>query len=83
MDASDIFLVENDLTSKHNTQTKIFLVHQIVSMLSTVLDCFAFPLHPFAFAATANATDTPNYREAMNSEDTEQFLAAMKKEMVN
>lgn len=81
MDTSDIFLIENDLTMKHNTQTRVFLAHQTLSVLTADPDCLAFPLHPFAFAARANAVDTPTYREAMNSEDREQFLEAMKKEM--
>lgn len=81
MDSSDIFLVENDLATKHNTQTRVFLAHQTMSILSADPDCLAIPLHPFAFAARANAADTPTYREAMNSEDRDQFIQAMNKEM--
>ncbi|GFH61161.1 hypothetical protein CTEN210_17637 [Chaetoceros tenuissimus] len=81
MDSTDVFLIENDLNVKHNTHTRVFLAHQTLSVLSADPDCLAFPLHPIAFAARANAADTPTYREAMNSEDREQFVEAMKKEM--
>ena len=77
MDSSDIFLVQNDLATKHNTQTRVFLAHQTISILSADPDCLAIPLHPFAFGARATAAGTPTYREAMNSEDRDQFIEAM------
>jgi len=37
-------------------------------------------IHPLAFAAKANAEDTPNFYQAMNSEDAEGFYHAMEEE---
>ena len=37
-------------------------------------------IHPLAFAAKANAEDTPNFHQAMNSEDAEGFFRAMEEE---
>jgi len=37
--------------------------------------------HPFAFAARANAEDTPRFYEAMSSPDREGFIKAMNLEI--
>jgi len=42
-----------------------------------LLDAF----HPLALAAKANADDTPNYHQAMNSPDSDGFLQAMHDEL--
>eukprot|EP00957_Ditylum_brightwellii_P083110 6318242-Ditylum_brightwellii.AAC.1 len=38
-------------------------------------------IHPLAFAAKANAFDTPNYYQDMNRPDAPLFMDAMKEEL--
>jgi hypothetical protein len=65
-------------TPKETLQTKQFgILHNNKLDSDGLLD----GLHPLAFAAKANAEDTPSFREAMNSEDAEGFYEAMKLEI--
>ena len=80
MDVNDAFLIETDLDSKSDSMTRQFEVYSIYQTLDADPD-IRTGIHPFAFAARANAEDTPRYHEAMRSPDREGFIEAMKKEM--
>eukprot|EP00957_Ditylum_brightwellii_P100446 7656632-Ditylum_brightwellii.AAC.1 len=45
------------------------------------LDGYVNAVHPLAFAAKANALNTPNYYQAMNQPDAPLFVNAMEEEM--
>ena len=76
----DAFLIDSDLNTRQDSLTKQY---DVLHMLCR--DDFDEDLqlgtHPFAFAAKANAEDTPTFNEAMSSPDREGFIEAMKKEL--
>ena len=80
LDSNDAFLIESDLNSKSDSMTKQFEAYSIYQRLDSDPELLT-GLHPFAFAARANAEDTPRFHEAMRSPDREGFIEAMKKEM--
>ena len=77
MDTHDAFLVESDLDSKSSIMTQQFHAYSIYQRLDADLD-ISTGIHPLAFAARANAEDTPRFHEAMKSQDREGFIQAMK-----
>ena len=80
LDSNDAFLIESDLNTKSDSMTRQFEAYSIYQRLDSDPD-ISTGLHPFAFAARANAEDTPRFHEAMRSPDREGFIEAMKKEM--
>jgi hypothetical protein len=76
----DAFLISSDLDKHGDSLTQQY---DVLHMLSH--DDFDEDLqlgtHPFAFAAKANAEDTPTFNEAMRGPDREGFIEAMKKEI--
>jgi len=75
----DAFLVERDLNTKSSYLTRQFEVLHCMKLddNSEILHA----QHPFAFAARANAEDTPRFHEAMSSLDREGFIKAMNLEI--
>ena len=74
------FIQCSDLQQGHSAMTQQF---DMLSLLEQ--DDFdeelIYSIHPLAFAARANAEDTPRYDEAMHSPDAEGFKAAINLEM--
>ena len=78
LDLYDAFIVERYL----NTNTKSsYLTRQFKVLHCMKLDDndpeILHAQHPFAFAARANAEDTPRFHEAVSSPDCEGFIKAM------
>ena len=76
----EAFLVESDLNVKTNDLTRQFDILHSFKVDDNDEDIM-HGLHPFAFAARANAEDTPYYNEAMAGPDREGFIEAMKTEL--
>ena len=76
----DAFLAESDLDSKSSTMTRQYDAYSIFQTLDSD-ENITTNIHPLAFAARANAEDTPRYHEAMKSPDREGFITAMEHEM--
>ena len=74
------FIQCSDLQQGHSAMTQQF---DMLSLLEQ--DDFdeelIYSIHPLAFAARANAEDTPRYEEAMHSPGAEGFKAAINLEM--
>ena len=76
----DALLLQSDLKSGYDSMTRqfdIFNLYKEDDFDAELLE----GIHPFAFAARANAEDTPNYTEAMASPDAEGFREAMQLEI--
>ena len=76
----DAFLVSSDLNHHTDSLTSQY------DLLHLMKQCdfdeeIQNGTHPMAFAAKANAEDTPNLKEAMSGPDAEGFVEAMKKEI--
>ena len=76
----EAFLVESDLNNKSNDLTRQFDILHAFKQDDNDSDII-HGLHPFAFAARANAEDTPRFNEAMSSPDREGFIEAMRAEL--
>ena len=73
----EAFLVEKDLNTKTNDLTTQFdLLHSLKEDDND--EDIIHGLHPFAFAARANAEVTPRFNEAMSSSDREDFTEEMR-----
>lgn len=72
----DAFLVDTDLTSKRDSLTRQFdTLH--LWRLDQDDESISLGVHPLAFAAKANAEDTPRWHEVMKSPDRDGFIKAM------
>jgi hypothetical protein len=76
----DLFLFESNLNRGHSAMTAQFDVFDIIKSEDNDEDVIE-ALHPFAFAARANAEDTPYFHEAMNGPDAAGFKQAMEDEI--
>ena len=76
----DAFLIDSDLNTRQDSLTKQYDVLHMLCRYDFDED-LQLGTHPFAFAAKANAEDTPTFNEAMSSPDREGFIEAMKKEL--
>ena len=77
---NEAFLVESDLNTKSNYLTRQFdVLHSF--KCDDYDEDIIHGMHPLAFAARANAEDTPRFHEAMSSQDREGFIEAMKAEL--
>ena len=82
LDFNDAFIASmNSIIDKPtNHETTIYTVmHADKVDEDGLLDA----LHPLAFAARANADDTPNFSQAMTGPDAEGFYEAMKQELIS
>ena len=76
----DLFLYESNLTHGKSVMTAQFDIFDIIKQDDVdpeLLD----GIHPFAFAARANAEDTPYFHQAMNGPDAAGFKEAMDREL--
>ena len=74
------FIQCSDLQQGHSAMTQQY---DMLSLLEQddYDEELVYSIHPLAFAARANAEDTPRYDEAMHSPDAEGFRAAINLEM--
>ena len=76
----EAFLLESDLNTKTKDLTTEFdLLHSFKKDDND--EDIIHRLHHFAFAARANAEDTPHFNEAMSYSDREGFIEAMRAEL--
>lgn len=75
----DAFLVDTNLSNKQDSLTRQFdTLH--LWRLDSDDESLSLADHPLAFAARANAEDTPRWHEAMKSPDRDGFIEAMHSE---
>jgi hypothetical protein len=80
VDCHELFLMTSDLTSGSDSITKQYDLLNLYKQDDNDEELLE-AIHPFAFAARANAEDTPRYHEAMSGPDAPGFTTAMEMEL--